>query len=269
MKFIKIGKENATFQHFETIKNNRNKRFSNKEIFVEGVRNINIAIENGWKVKNFIFTNYDNLSNWAKEKILSEKTENNYELSKELMSKISRKDDASELVAIFKIKENILPESKCPLIIIFDRPSRKGNLGTMIRSADALGVDAIIITGHAIDIYDPEVISTSMGSYFNIPLFKFDDNKQLLDFISLFKSKYNGLKIVATDEKAEFSIKEIDFTKPTILLMGNEGVGLSKFYLDICDVGAKIEMVGKASSLNVSCAASIILYEIFNQRKIK
>lgn len=263
---LKIGKRNATFQHIMVIKTNRYKRFEHKEIFVEGVRNINIAIKNGFKVKHWIYDENKNLSSWAKEKIANIKTECNYVLTNELMSEVSGKNDVSELVAILEMKNRIITESQNPFIILFDRPSKKGNLGSIIRSADAFGADGIIVTGHSVDIFDPDIITSSMGSYFAIPVQKLDTNEQVLELFKKFKSKYNNLQVVATTELGDDNIRSFDFKKPTILMIGNESLGLSKFLLENSDHKIKIPMVGEASSFNASCAGSIFMYEIFSQR---
>ena len=92
---------------------------------------------------------------------------------------LSSKEDTSELLAIVKIREDSfeqIPLSTNPVLALFDRPSNKGNLGTILRSCDALGINSLIITGHAIDLYDPDVIVSTMGSFFHIPAIRIADN---------------------------------------------------------------------------------------------
>lgn len=266
-KTTNIGKRNSSFQHLLAIKTNRTQRLAHNEIYVEGVRNINLAIKYGWKVKHWVFR--QNLSNWAKEKIASNKTQENYCLTDELMAELSGKTDTSELVAIFEIKKAKLKFSKNPIIVLFDRPSKKGNLGTIIRSADAFGVDDILVCGHGVDIYDPEIIVSSMGSYFATNLVKLETNEEIVSTINELKTKFPTLKVVATTELGDESIKKFNFTVPILLLVGNENAGLSKFLLDLADFSVKIPMVGEASSFNVACATSIFLYEIFSSRNAK
>ena len=96
------------------------------------------------------------------------KTEVNYTLTAQLLKELSGKEETSELLAIIEMREDRLENvalSSNPFIVLFDRPSNKGNLGTMIRSCDALGVDMLIITGHAVDLYEPDVIVSAMGSF--------------------------------------------------------------------------------------------------------
>jgi TrmH family RNA methyltransferase len=315
---ILIGRKNNVFQHIVVLKTNRYKRREYGEFFVEGVRNINLAVKNGWRIKNWIYSERE-LSGWAKSKIASVKTEKNYRLSEDLMAEISDKTDKSELLAIVEMRETKversdnffaagkmndrkaemreakvkrsdnsvaaeikggkaelsataeiqeieIKRSDKPFILLVDRPSKKGNLGSIIRSADAFGCDGVIVTGHSVDVYDPEVISASMGSFFSVDIEKIDENSNLIGKIDKLKEKYADMKIVAATERGDGEIRDGDFRAPILLLIGNESEGLSKFFLDICDCKVKIPMVGQASSLNVACATSIFLYEIFSQR---
>ena len=267
MKTIKIGKENSTFQEILALKENRTKRHSLKKFFVEGVQNIKDAITYGWKIKAFIYSNYDSLSNWAKSVL--NYAEVGYELSANLMDNLSDKDETSELLAIIEMKEQIynINNIENPVFILFDRPSKKGNLGTILRSADALFVDQIFFTGHAVDIYDHNVITTSMGSFFKLPFKFLNSNQEFEDLISNLKSNYKDFQIIATSLQTSNLIEDCNFTKPTLLLVGNEAKGLSKFYIDKADKLVKIDMRENIDSLNVACATSICLYEINRQRK--
>lgn len=88
--------------------------------------------------------------------------------------------------------------SKNPILLLLDRPSKKGNLGTIIRSCDALNVEHILYSGHSVDIYDHTVITASMGSFFKMPITFISNNKEFEDFVKNLKLKFEGLKVVAT-----------------------------------------------------------------------
>ena len=262
---IKVGKKNNIFQHIIVLKTNRYKRTEYGEFFVEGVHNIKLAIKHGWKVKNWIITSHK-LSSWATNIIQTIESEAVYCLSDNLLEEISERSDGSEIMAILYMKQMRVQPSKDPFIVLLDRPSKKGNLGTIMRSADAFGCDGIIITGHSVDIYDPEVLSASMGSFFSIPTQRIENKDRISDYFVNLKNKYPNLAIVATTELGEVNIRKFDFKQPIVLLVGNEAKGLSKFLLDICDKTVKIPMVGDATSFNVANATSIFMYEIFTQR---
>ena len=184
MKEIKIYNKNNYYQKFEVLKTNRNKRYRYNEFLVEGVRSLNEAVKNNWKIKSFLYDK-NNLSGWAEDMINKVNTELNFCLTPDLMEELSGKEDTSELMAVIEMREDKLENvmlSENPFLVLFDRPSNKGNLGTMIRSCDALGADMLIITGHSVDLYDPDVVVSSMGSFFNLPVIRVSDNKELFDY---------------------------------------------------------------------------------------
>lgn len=272
MKTKRIYSKNSTYQKFEVLLSNRNKRFRYGQFIVEGVRNINEVLRNQWEIVSFIYPMEAELSQWAKNVLSTTKTEINYELADSLMTDLSGKDDTSELLAIVKMREDkrfVTELSTNPIIVLFDRPSNKGNLGTLLRSCDAFGVDFMIITGHSVDIYDPEVIASSTGSLFKVPFIRMNDNIEIDRYIKELKQKFPKLKVVGTSEESKTAIYDIDMTTPVLLLMGNEKNGLSYHYLEISDELAAIPMSenSSASSFNVSCAATVLLYEVTRQRR--
>ena len=271
MKETRIIAKDSTFQKFEVLKTNRNKRYKYNEFLVEGVRSLKEAVANKWNIKSFIYDS-GNLSDWARGTISSVKTQGNFVLTPELMKDLSGKEDTSELMAIIEMREDRLenvPLSKTPFIVLFDRPSNKGNLGTIIRSCDSLGADMLIITGHAVDLYDPDVVVSAMGSFFNMPVIRIEDNNDLYSYINNLKGSYPSLLVAGSTAHKETPIEEVDFTRPLVLMIGNETMGLNKAFKDYCDVLCTIPMDEKsyATSFNVGCAASIMMYEVTRQRK--
>ena len=153
------------------------------------------------------------------------------------------------------------------VVVIFDRPASHGNLGSIIRSYDALGIDGLIISGHSVDLYDPETISATTGSFFALPTVRLASHKELLPWFDVLQQKLGPFSIVGSSEKSETEISAYDFTRPTLLIVGNETWGMSASYSELCDAIVKIPMYGSASSLNVASATSILLYEIDRQRR--
>lgn len=272
MKETKVSTKNNIFQRFEVLKTNRNKRYRYHEFLVEGVRSLNEAVRNQWKIKSFLYDK-NNLSDWAKDMIHNVPTDGNYCLTPELMKELSGKEDTSELMAVMEMREDEIDQvvlSKNPFIVLFDRPSNKGNLGTMIRSCDALGADMLIITGHAVDLYDTDVVVSAMGSFFKLPVIRISDNKALFAFIDKMKSTYSDFMTIGTTAHQENPVYACDLTSPLMLMMGNETMGLNRTLKEACDLLCTIPMSENsyASSFNVSCAASILMYEVTRQRKI-
>lgn len=206
MKTEKVVTKNATYQKFEVLKSNRNKRYKYQEFLVEGVRNINEAVKKGWNIKSILYVDDINLSDWAKGIISSTSTEINYILSEVLMKELSGKEVTSEIMAIIGMRVDNLDSlvlSNNPMIALFDRPSNKGNLGTIIRSCDALGVECLILTGHAVDLYDTDVVVSSMGSFFNMQIVRVPETQKVLDFIAGMHRRYPTFNTIGTTAHKE------------------------------------------------------------------
>jgi len=270
-QIISVNTENNDFQRFEVLKNNRNKRHKYKEFFVEGVRNINEAISNSWDIRAYLYSPQKPLSTWGKDILARSTAKIHYELQAPLMEKISDKEDTSELIAVVSMPEDDfsrIPINEQMLTVVFDRPSNRGNLGSIIRSCDALGCQGLIMTGHAVDLYDPETIRATMGSFFNVPTIRISSPSDVKNWADSVRKRYPDLQIVGTSATGSEEIYYCDFSKPTILLVGNETQGLSHFYKEMCDRMINIPMYGSASSFNVACATSIMLYEVSRQRQL-
>lgn len=271
MKIERIYSKNAAYQKFEVLKTNRNKRYKYGEFFVEGVRNLNEAVRCGWHICSFLYTRENRLSGWAEEMLRSVRTDCNFELTAALMADLSGKEDTSELVAVVRMREDSFSQfhfSENPIVALFDRPSNKGNLGTILRSCDALGVEGLILTGHGVDLYDPDVIISSMGSFFKVPAIRVADNAAVMDFIGKMKERYPGFLVAGTTAHRQHPLYELDLSGPVMFLIGNETEGLCRAFKEGCDVLTTIPMAedSSASSFNVGCAATVMFYEAVRQR---
>lgn len=270
-RIVEVKAKDANFQKFVVLKTNRNKRYKYRQFFVEGVRNLNEAVKNHWHICSFLYSREMELSNWAQDMLRTIKTDVNYCLTLPLLRELSGKEDTSELMAVVEMREDDLSKlrfSQNPLIALFDRPSNRGNLGTILRSCDALGVECLIITGHAVDLYDPDTVVSTMGSFFSVPTVRVPDNKSVENFIASMKERYPGFQAVGTTAHKEKTISDIDLTQPTMLMIGNETEGLCNAFKELCDVKGTIPMAdtSSASSFNVACAATVMFYEARRQR---
>jgi len=271
MKTVKIRTKDAAYQKLIVLETNRNKRYRYYEFLVEGVRNINEAIKNGWQISSLVYSPEMPLSDWAKSIIKNTVTEVNFELTLPLMTELSGKEDTSELMAVVKMRRDSDTEIKfsgVPLVALFDRPSNKGNLGTIIRSLDALGADGLILTGHGVDLYDKEVVGASMGSFFKLPVIRMPEHGQLADYIEKLRSVYGDVSVIGTTAHTETRIFDADLTKPCIFMIGCETDGLSMGLREYCTELVTIPMAEgcAASSFNVACAATVMFYEAVRQR---
>mgnify|MGYP000939227603 FL=1 len=270
-KTKRIFSANNDFQRVEVLKRNREKRNKYQQFFVEGVKAINYALEYNWPIQWFVYSREKPLSAWAEEILRQSQAELHLELPYQLMVQLSEKEaETSELIAVVGMVPHELSRIRLQddlLVVVFDRPSSHGNLGTLIRSCEALKVDALIITGHAVDLYDPKTIRASMGTFFAVPTFRLPSHHEVLPWLAKVRTKFPAFQIVGATAKAALPVDEVDLTKPTALLIGNETYGLSNNYQESCDLLVRIPMYGAITSFNVACAASIILYETDRQRR--
>ncbi len=275
-KIYNINSKDNDYLHFLSLKNSRQKRNKNKEIFVESIKAIKVLSNNNYKIDSLIY-NKNNLSIWAKEFIKKTNCKH-FHITPQLLKELSDKENTSELIAIIKVEDkNIndlyktIKNKTDSLIVLLDNISNKGNLGSIIRSCNAFEVDAIIISGnYSVDMYDPQTIRSSLGGVFATSIFKINSYKEFVDFYENFKKNQKDLQIIGTSAKAKEYIQDIDYNKPTIVLIGNETIGLSRNYKEISNKLVKIPMSSKSvSSLNIACATSIIISQINFLKNIK
>ena len=269
-RIIRIHSANNHFQRAEVLRRNRHKRQHYREFFLEGVRPLNLALQHGWNVLAYYYAPERGLSDWARDVLRRSPAATRYELPATLLAELSNKTEASELVAVAAMPEDTLSRIRVTpdlLVVIFDRPASPGNLGTLIRSCDALGVNGVVLSGHGADLYDPETISASRGSLFGVPAVRVGGPRDLETWLDALRQELGRVEIVAADEQGATDVWEHDFGGPTVLLLGNEKWGLSAAYKEMSHTLVRIPMQGAASSLNVAVAASIVLYEIRRQRR--
>lgn len=268
MKTLKVTTRSASFQQWQALLTNRTKRQRAGEFIVQGVRPISLALEHGWKFRVVLYADGQSLSRWARG-ALDAVSATRIALAPALMRELGEKEEeAPELLAVVELPDDDLrriPASPDMLVMVFDRPATPGNVGTLIRSADAFGASGVIITGHAADAYDPKSVRASTGSLFAIPVVRAQSHHEVLEW-AVVRNRGPALQIVGTDENGEVDIEGHDLTGPTLVLVGNETRGLSTAWREASDRMLRIPITGAASSLNAATAASVVLYEAARQR---
>ena len=271
-KTIRISARNALWQQMETVKRNREKRTHSGVFFLEGVHPIENAIRGEYQFSLLAYASGKRLSGWAEDMIRRAQPETLCEMDEKLHAELSDRTEPCELIALVRMRENPLDairervlQAENPFLVLFDRPTSPGNLGTLIRSADAFGASGVLTCGHAADFYDPQCVRASIGTMFNVPFAAMENQNETMEFV---RSLGVPMELVGTSAHGDRLICGVDFQKPFLLLIGNETFGLSKAWKEECDVLAKIPIHGAASSLNAGCAASICLYEIARQREM-
>jgi 23S rRNA (uridine2479-2'-O)-methyltransferase len=266
---LRVTTRNARFQQWEALLGNRSKRQRSGEFLVQGVRPITMAIQLGWQVRELLYNADAQLSTWARDTLDTVRA-TKAAVAGGLMVELGGKTDAApELLAVVGMPDDDLGRIRTGpdmLVVVFDRPTSPGNIGTLIRSADAFGAHGVIVTGHAADVYDPKSVRASTGSLFSVPVVRVPSHRAVLDWVAAARGDGIEMRLVGTDENGDLRVAEYDFTQPTLVLVGNETTGLSSAWRDVCHHLVRIPMAGTASSLNAATAASVVLYESARQR---
>ena len=185
-------------------------------------------------------------------------------VSPKVYAKIAYRDKAEGLVAVAHIPQRDINDSKIPenpFILVVQGIEKPGNLGALLRTADGVGVSAVIVCDSRVDLYNPNVVRSSMGAVFTVPTYEMPLEK------ALHWLGEKKIKVVLTSPQASKEYTQLDYTGPVAVVLGSEAQGLSDLLLEQDITQVKIPMAGQMDSLNVSCSGAIMLYEVLRQRK--
>ncbi len=232
----------------------KKERKENNLFIIEGEKLIKEAIEANIPIPHLFHK--DNIEN----NIQTNSETEVFSISQNIMESISTTDSAPPYLAVAEFFENKnkIDFTDSELVLVVDGLQDPGNFGTIIRTAEASGVDCIIATKGTVDLYNPKVVRGSMGSIFRQKIIYIDSISDILNQLSEFQ-------IVMTTPHTDKNFYDVDYKNKTVIFMGNEGQGIDKNLLDKY-LGVKIPMFGKVESLNTSIATSIILYEVVRQK---
>src|ERR1700761_3192418 len=269
---LRVSSRNARFQEWQALLGNRRKRRQAGAFVVQGVRPITLAMEHGWPVRTLIYDADRRLSRWASSVLESPAAAGaeRVAMSGELVAELGEKDqDAPELVAVVAMPADDLGRIRVTegfLGLAFDRPHSPGNVGSIVRSADAFGAAGGIVTGHAADPYDPRGVRASTGSLLAVPVVRTEGPAEVARGARAQRAAGVPVAVVGTDEHGQTDVAAHDLTGPTLVVIGNETSGLSEAWRSACDTIVRIPISGSASSLNAASAATVLLYEAARQR---
>ncbi|MEW6273713.1 MAG: RNA methyltransferase [Bacillota bacterium] len=241
-------------------------REKEKKFLVEGSLMVAEAFSFRWPLELLVYTGEWSASD-AGQKILSMAEEVNLRsllVEKAIFKKLTATDTPQGVLAVACRREEELAallKKKPSLLLLVDAVQDPGNLGTIIRSADAAGANGVILTQGTVDLYNPKTLRATMGSLFHLPVLTASGVDGVLAQLAGV-----GLQLVVGDPEGETLLSHCDFTRPTVLVIGNEARGCSEKILQRADQIIRIPMPGRAESLNVAMAAAIMLYEVVRQR---
>ncbi|CAI3206167.1 RNA methyltransferase [Clostridium neonatale] len=261
MIFIE-SKENNLLKETKKLKERKHRNRNNKYI-IEGFRLIEEAFKADLPIEYLIITKEENekMTTYI-EKYLKDDIKI-YLMSDSLFKELISTEQPQGILAVANMQNNYLKENGS-FYLLCDKVQDPGNLGTIIRTAHAAGVDGIILTKGTVDIYNEKTIRSTMGSLFYIPVVYDDENLSLVK-----KLKEESFKILVTSLETDKDFYEEDLKGRILLTVGNEGNGVSDEIHEIADTKVKIPMPGNAESLNVAIATSVIIYEKIRQERCK
>ncbi len=259
MKMVITSSSNAVFKNISKLKDKKHR--DKQGVFIaEGLRFVNEIPESVFIEEYIVSENF-------KEDICLRDGVRVYTLSDNLFKMLSDTESPQGIIAVCKKLKADSKEAlsvKNGLFIIAEEINDPGNLGTIIRTADACGAAAVFLSKGSVDLYNSKVLRSTMGSLFHLPIITDIDIKELVS-----EMKKLGITTYAAHLKGEKFPQEMDFKEGTAFILGNEARGLKDETAALADIYIKIPMPGKAESLNLSVAAAMLMYETVRQRIIK
>jgi TrmH family RNA methyltransferase len=258
-----VSAQNNRIKNIQKLSAKSKERTTQGLFVIEGAREISLAVAGSYNFDSVFYCPELFAGTNCPEVLQSIHPQILYEVSASVFGKIAYRESSDGILAVAKQKNHglssfNLPEN--PFVIILESVEKPGNLGAILRTADAAGVDALIVCDPLTDIYNPNIIRSSVGCIFTVPV-AISENTTTLSFL-----KEKHIQTFAAELQASQWYQDTDFTGPTAIIMGTEADGLSPFWLENADVRIKIPMRGKIDSLNVSVSTAVITFEAVRQR---
>jgi RNA methyltransferase, TrmH family len=231
---------------------------------IEGKKEIGMAIEAGYKIGNLFFC--EELISINEVQAMAKSDQLIIPVARDVFEKIAIREGSGGVLAVAEQRAHRLDQlslSKNPLLLVVESVEKPGNLGALLRTADAAGLDAVIISDPQTDFYNPNVIRSSIGCVFTMPIAS-ATSQETIEWL-----KKNNVAIYCTYLKASKPYHTIDFTGPSAIVMGTEATGLSDVWVKNSSSNIIIPMHGVIDSMNVSTAAAVVVFEAKRQRGFK
>ncbi len=248
----------------------KSKLRKSQEIFiVEGLRELFHCIKMGYQIEQIYFnpkiTPIETIEDII-DRIDVSHLPRVYAVAPHVYAKIAYRDTTEGVIAIFKqkshsLKDIVLHRDKSPFVLIVESVEKPGNLGALLRTADACGVDAVLVCDQLTDLYNPNLIRASIGAIFTKQV-AVCSNEEAYEWL-----KSQNIKIFTAQLQDSNWYYNVDMVQSCAIVMGSEAEGLSNFWREVSDAKVKIPMLGELDSLNVSVSAAVLCYEAVRQRE--
>ncbi len=232
------------------------------QFLIEGQREIELAANANYQIKTILFNAA--IFNEDKVRSLGNPSTEFIRISDEVYQKLAYRDSTEGILAVAESKKHDLISLKLtenPLILVAEAPEKPGNIGALLRTADAANLDAVIIANPKSDLYNPNIVRSSVGCVFSVQI----ATASTAEIIEFLKSKKIDIYAAALQESTEYFLQ--DFTKGSAIVVGTEATGLTQEWRDAAKQNIIIPMEGQIDSMNVSVAAAVLLFEAKRQRR--
>lgn len=252
--------QNPLIKSLVLLKEKSRNRKKSSNFLIEGQREISLAIKGGYEIEKILF--FPKIYSEIKAQELFSNAEI-IEINKEVFTKLAYRETTDGIIVVAKSKNFNLSSLKLsdnPLILIAEAIEKPGNIGAILRTADAAKIDAVIIANYKSDLYNPNVIRSSIGCVFTTQI-AVSETDDIISFL-----EENNINVYCASLQNSNSYHNQNFTKPTAIVVGNEANGLSKKWLDF-GTSINIPMRGEIDSMNVSASAAVLIFEATRQRE--
>ncbi len=256
--------------HLKAIRklNDAKERNATGNFLAEGLRVVGQAVDSDANIVELLWSDEFLISDYGRS-LISQLSKNPSieisELSREAFESLARKDKPQGIAAVIRQEWHFLEKQQAlenGLWVALEAVQNPGNLGTILRTCDAVGAKGLILLDNSTDPYDPAAIKASMGAIFTIPLYKSN-----VEGLQTFLALNPAMQTIGTSDKVNQDCFEFDYPDPLLLMMGSEREGLSQYYMDLCQNMISIPMEGQNDSLNLSVATGVMLYQIYNHHR--
>lgn len=254
--------QNKSIKRIVQLQNKSRQRRKEKRFVIEGLREINIALKGDYVLEELYF--YPDLIAEKDLNFLINQSKTAIEVGKEVYEKIAYRASTEGVLAIAQTKthdiSSVSIKKEHPLLLVAEAPEKPGNIGALLRTADAANIDAVIIANPRTDLYNPNIIRSSVGCVFTNSIYT-GKSKEIIRFL-----KENNISIYCAALQASELYTDQDFTKATAIIVGTEADGLNQNWLNHSTQNIIIPMQGEIDSMNVSVSAGILIFEAKRQR---